>query len=70
MEIETDEVVAAVDDFMRFSAFTRSTKDPNQLADRRYFERRLFDKLLVCEGVRFEELRAASKDARLTKTAD
>lgn len=67
-ELEIDEFVAAVDKFMRFSASTRSEKDPKQLAGRRYFERRLFDKLLVCEGVRVEELRAASKEERPTKT--
>jgi hypothetical protein len=61
-ELEVVEFIAAVDEFMDFTAFTRSGREPEQLAGRRYFERRLFDKLLVCEGVRIEELRAAGRE--------
>jgi|UPI00040BA276 hypothetical protein len=46
---------------MEFTEFTRSGKNRKQLAPETYFERRLFDKLLVCEGIRVEELREARR---------
>lgn len=52
------EFSSAVGEFIEFVDFTR---DGRQLADRGYFERRLFDKLLVCEGERIEEIRRAER---------
>lgn len=49
---------SAVREFIEFVDFTR---DGRRLAERGYFERRLFDKLLVCEGERIEELRRAER---------
>jgi len=60
-ERKAPEFSKAVREFMEFTEFTRSGHDQKQLAGKTYFERRLFDKLLVCEGVRIEELREARK---------
>ncbi|MBP2443788.1 hypothetical protein [Rhizobium leguminosarum] len=53
-----DSFRTAVQDFTEFVSFTR---DGVSLADQGYFERRLFDKLLVCEGERVEELLLAAR---------
>jgi hypothetical protein len=60
-ELKCKEFASAVDDFMHYTGFTRAGRYNTPLADRGYFERRLFDKLLFCEGVRIEELRDAGK---------
>ncbi len=57
-EREEDSFRTAVKDFAEFVSFTR---DGVSLADQGYFERRLFDKLLVCEGERIEELLLAAR---------
>lgn len=57
----------AVEDFLDYIEFTRG--DWSTLADRSYFERRLFDKLLVCEGIRIEELLAAAKEPKASAEA-
>ncbi|TBY27433.1 hypothetical protein [Rhizobium leguminosarum] len=60
-ELENDQFKKAVEDFMAFTEFTRSGRNSPGLACRSYFERRLFDKLLVCEGQRIEEIREAGR---------
>ncbi|TAZ35427.1 hypothetical protein ELH80_14165 [Rhizobium ruizarguesonis] len=61
VELQSKEFNGAVDDFMAFTTFARATRNDPSLACRSYFERRLFDKVLVCEGVRIEELREAER---------
>ncbi|TAT84820.1 hypothetical protein [Rhizobium ruizarguesonis] len=58
IEREEDAFRTAVEEFVEFVFFTR---DGVSLADQGYFERRLFDKLLVCEGERIEELLLAAR---------
>jgi len=53
-----DSARTAVKEFAELVFFTR---DGVSLADQGYFERRLFDKLLVCEGERIEELLLAAR---------